>query len=71
MVRYVAVLASHSALDVLDGARDEGFRTAALAKKGRETAYREFPVVDDLLVLDDYVEIASEKVQEWLRSLDS
>ncbi|MEM0384337.1 MAG: formate--phosphoribosylaminoimidazolecarboxamide ligase family protein [Candidatus Caldarchaeum sp.] len=71
MVRYVAVLASHSALDVLDGARDEGFRTAAIAKKGRETAYREFPVVDDLLVLDDYVEIASEKVQEWLRSLDS
>ncbi|MCS6769908.1 MAG: formate--phosphoribosylaminoimidazolecarboxamide ligase family protein [Candidatus Caldarchaeum sp.] len=71
MVQYIAVLASHSALDVLDGARDEGFKTAALAKKGRETAYREFPVVDELLVMEEYVEIVSERVQERLRNLDA
>ena len=53
----VAVLASHSALDVLDGAKDEGLRTIAVAKKGRDRAYREFPVVDKLIVLDDYVDI--------------
>ena len=53
----VAVLASHSALDVLDGARDEGLRTIAVAKRGRDRAYREFPVVDRLIVLEDYRDI--------------
>jgi 5-formaminoimidazole-4-carboxamide-1-(beta)-D-ribofuranosyl 5'-monophosphate synthetase len=53
----VAVLASHSALDVLDGAKEEGLRTIAVAKKGRDRAYREFPVVDRLIVLDDYRDI--------------
>lgn len=53
----IAVLASHSALDVLDGAKDEGFKTIAVAKKGRDRAYREFPVVDRLIVLDEYRDI--------------
>jgi 5-formaminoimidazole-4-carboxamide-1-(beta)-D-ribofuranosyl 5'-monophosphate synthetase len=62
----VAVLASHSALDVLDGAKDEGLRTIAVAKKGRERAYREFPVVDRLVVLDDYRDIL--KITDLLRA---
>lgn len=53
----ISVLASHSALDVLDGAKDEGLRTIAVAKRGRERAYREFPVVDELIVLDDYKDV--------------
>jgi len=53
----VAVLASHSALDVLDGAKDEGLRTIAVAKRGRDRAYREFPVVDRLIVLEDYRDV--------------
>ncbi|MEM1965865.1 MAG: formate--phosphoribosylaminoimidazolecarboxamide ligase family protein [Candidatus Caldarchaeum sp.] len=67
----VAVLASHSALDVLDGARDEGFKTVAVAAKGRETAYREFPIVDELIVLNSYVEIASQEIQDRLEALPS
>jgi 5-formaminoimidazole-4-carboxamide-1-(beta)-D-ribofuranosyl 5'-monophosphate synthetase len=62
----VAVLASHSALDVLDGAKDEGLRTIAVAKRGRERAYREFPVVDRLVVLDDYRDIL--KIADLLRA---
>lgn len=61
----ISVLASHSALDVLDGAKDEGFRTIAVAKRGRERAYREFPVVDELIVLDDYRDIV--KVTDKLK----
>ncbi|MGC9050263.1 formate--phosphoribosylaminoimidazolecarboxamide ligase family protein [Pyrobaculum sp.] len=61
----VAVLASHSALDVLDGARDEGLKTIAVAKRGRDRAYREFPVVDKLIVLDDYRDIL--KIVDELR----
>jgi ATP-utilizing enzymes of ATP-grasp superfamily (probably carboligases) len=66
LVVSVAVLASHSALDVLDGAKDEGLRTIAVAKKGRERAYREFPVVDRLVVLDDYRDIL--KITDLLRA---
>ncbi|MEM0373314.1 MAG: formate--phosphoribosylaminoimidazolecarboxamide ligase family protein [Sulfolobaceae archaeon] len=63
----IACLASHSALDVFDGAKDEGFRTIALAKKGRERPYLEFKrIVDDIIILNDFKEIASEEVQEKL-----
>jgi 5-formaminoimidazole-4-carboxamide-1-(beta)-D-ribofuranosyl 5'-monophosphate synthetase len=71
VVEAIAVLASHSALDVLDGARDEGFKTVAVAKTGRERAYREFPVVDHLIVLNDYAELVESDVQERLRNMDA
>lgn len=64
----VAVLASHSALDVLDGARDEGLRRVAIAKKGRDRAYREFPVVDRLVLVDEYADMLGEEVIGILRS---
>ncbi|MCZ7398408.1 MAG: DUF1246 domain-containing protein, partial [Candidatus Methanoperedens sp.] len=38
----VGVLASHSALDVCDGAVEEGFRTHAVCEKGREKTYTEY-----------------------------
>jgi 5-formaminoimidazole-4-carboxamide-1-(beta)-D-ribofuranosyl 5'-monophosphate synthetase len=38
----IAVLTSHSALDVLDGAKDEGLKTIAVAKVGKDMAIRYF-----------------------------
>ncbi len=38
----IGVLASHSALDVCDGAVEEGFRTHAVCQKGRERTYTEY-----------------------------
>lgn len=38
----VGVLASHSALDVCDGAVEEGFKTHAVCEKGREKTYSEY-----------------------------
>ncbi|MCZ7384592.1 MAG: formate--phosphoribosylaminoimidazolecarboxamide ligase family protein [Candidatus Methanoperedens sp.] len=38
----VGVLASHSALDVCDGAVEEGFRTHAVCERGREKTYTEY-----------------------------
>jgi len=63
----IGVLASHSALDVLRGAKKLGFRTLAVARRGRDLAYRMFPVVDELVVLDDYCDLLREEVQEGLR----
>ena len=63
----IAALASHSALDVFDGAKDEGFETIALCKKGRERPYLEFKaIVDKCVLVDDFKEIASDKVQNEL-----
>ncbi|MCI2415505.1 MAG: formate--phosphoribosylaminoimidazolecarboxamide ligase family protein [Candidatus Aramenus sp.] len=63
----IAALASHSALDVFDGAKDEGFETIALCKKGRERPYLEFKaIVDKCLLLNDFKEIYSEEVQKKL-----
>ncbi len=63
----IAALASHSALDVFDGAKDEGFETIALCKKGRERPYLEFKtIVDKCLLLNDFKEIYSEEVQKRL-----
>ncbi len=38
----IGVLASHSALDVCDGAVEEGFRTYAVGERGREKTYTEY-----------------------------
>ncbi|MFW6142162.1 MAG: DUF1246 domain-containing protein, partial [Candidatus Saliniplasma sp.] len=35
----IGVVASHSALDVCDGAVDEGFPSLAVCEKGREKTY--------------------------------
>ncbi len=68
----VAALASHSALDVFDGAKDEGFETIALCKKGRERPYKEFKaVVDKCVILNDFKEIYSEEVQKTLIESDA
>lgn len=68
MINEISALASHSALDIFDGAKDEGFRTTALCKKGRDRPYREFSrIVDRCLVLEDFKEIASEKTLSIIR----
>ncbi|WP_425487488.1 formate--phosphoribosylaminoimidazolecarboxamide ligase family protein [Metallosphaera tengchongensis] len=68
----IASVASHSALDVFDGAKDEGFYTVALCKKGRERPYIEFKrVVDECIILDDFKEIITDKVQSRLLQQDT
>ncbi|MFW5928594.1 MAG: DUF1246 domain-containing protein, partial [Thermoplasmatota archaeon] len=38
----IGVVASHSALDVCDGAVDEGFPSLAVCEKGREKTYTKY-----------------------------
>lgn len=59
----VAAIASHSALDVFDGAREYKFKTIAVCQKGRETPYKRFPVVDVAIILDKFRDILREEVQ--------
>lgn len=77
MEHTISTLGSHSALDVCEGAKAEGFRTLVVAQRGREKTYlgpyksrmrksgsgkaREIGVVDEILLLDKFRDIVSER----------
>lgn len=50
----IATLGSHSALQILKGAKDEGFKTIAVVKKGYEEPYRSYRVADEIISIDQY-----------------
>ena len=59
----IGVVASHSALQILHGARQEGFRTLGIAVgENRRKMYKAFPGAepDDWLVLEDYRQMLDE-----------
>ncbi|MBC7112401.1 MAG: formate--phosphoribosylaminoimidazolecarboxamide ligase family protein [Candidatus Methanomethyliales bacterium] len=64
----VGSLGSHSALDISDGAKDEGFRTVVVCQKGRERPYLKYRrIIDECIVLDKFSMIVQEDVQRRLR----
>ncbi|MBI2018820.1 DUF1297 domain-containing protein [Candidatus Daviesbacteria bacterium] len=71
----IAVLGSHSALDVCRGAKDLGFKTLVVVQKGRDKTYAkyyktygELGCVDEVIELDKFSDILSEKIQKELLS---
>ena len=62
----IATLGSHSALQILKGARDEGMRNLVICKKGSDRPYRSFGVADEILFIDDWSDW-NEKLEEELR----
>ena len=50
----IATLGSHSALQILKGAHDEGFRTLAIANRDTERLYRSFNFVDEVIGIEKY-----------------
>src|SRR3989344_912492 len=64
----IGVLGSHSALEVMDGAKDEDIKTIVICQKGRDTPYRRFSrIADEIVVLNKFKEMASPKFQKKLR----
>ena len=47
----IATIGSHSALQILKGAKDEGFETICVCLKGREKPYPDFKGLDKNLVI--------------------
>jgi len=60
----IATLGSHSALQILKGAHDEGFETIAICVKGREKPYKQFKVADKIISIKSYDDF--EKIQDQL-----
>lgn len=52
----IATMGSHSALQILKGARDEGMRNLVICKKGKERPYKSYNVADEYLFVDDWKE---------------
>jgi 5-formaminoimidazole-4-carboxamide-1-(beta)-D-ribofuranosyl 5'-monophosphate synthetase len=64
----VATIASHSALDVFDGAKDHGLRTVAVCQVGREKTYTRFNrVIDEVLLLDRFADVVRADIVDRLR----
>jgi 5-formaminoimidazole-4-carboxamide-1-(beta)-D-ribofuranosyl 5'-monophosphate synthetase len=76
----LGMIASHSALDVCDGAVEEGFPSVAICQKGREKTYTEYfraernasgkvirGMVEEFVVLDRFKDILAPDKQQWLK----
>jgi 5-formaminoimidazole-4-carboxamide-1-(beta)-D-ribofuranosyl 5'-monophosphate synthetase len=62
----IGVLGSHSALEIMDGAKDEGIQTVVICQKGRDVPYRRFKrIADEIIVVNSFKEMASAKMQKF------
>ena len=73
----LAVLGSHSALDVSSGARAHGLRSIVMCQKGREKTYKKYysrrqmfgqeaGCIDEIALMDKFPDIASRKWVDFL-----
>ena len=62
----IATLGSHCALQVLKGAKDEGLKTMLVCEKKRERLYRRFSFIDELILVDSFVEVLDQNCQNKL-----
>ncbi|MDQ3847931.1 MAG: formate--phosphoribosylaminoimidazolecarboxamide ligase family protein [Thermoproteota archaeon] len=64
----VGTIGSHSALEIMDGAKDENLKTICICQKGRELPYRRFKrLTDEIVLLDKFSDILYAENQEKLR----
>ena len=76
----IGMTASHSALDICDGAIEEGFPTVAYCQKGREKPYSQYfktrrnssgrvtrGMVDKAIVLDSFNDVMASDFQQQMR----
>jgi len=62
----IATLGSHSALQILKGARDQGFRNLIICEEGKGLPYRRFKAADEIVGVSSYRDIMEEDFQKRL-----
>lgn len=68
----VGSLGSHSALEIMDGAKDENLQTVVVCQKGRETPYKRFSrIADEIIIVNKFKDMLSAKIQNRLRLLNA
>jgi len=61
----IATIGSHSALQILKGAKDEGMKSIVICKKGSEGPYKSYRLGDEIILVNDWKEW-DEKVEPIL-----
>lgn len=69
----IATLGSHCALQVLKGARDESMRSVLICERARESLYKRFQFIDEMIMVDSFRDIldADSQAAEKLRDEDA
>ena len=63
----IATIGSHTALQILKGAKDEGFETICICAKGRRKPYESYGVADQIIEVDkfeDFFEIEQQLIDQ-------
>jgi 5-formaminoimidazole-4-carboxamide-1-(beta)-D-ribofuranosyl 5'-monophosphate synthetase len=63
----IATLGSHSALNILKGARDEGFETICICRRKERIIYENFGVADKIIEVVEFKDLLDQNLQESLR----
>jgi len=59
----VGTLGSHSALEIMDGAKDENLQTLVVCQKGRENPYKRFArISDEIIIVNKFKDMLSSKI---------
>ncbi len=67
----VSTLGSHCALQVLKGAKDEGFKTILVCENKRKSLYQRFKFIDELVLVDNFTRILDGSVLNILQKNES
>lgn len=70
-MKSIATLGSHCALQLLKGAKDEGFKTIIICEKKREKLYRRFLFIDEFILVDSFLEILEQRCSSALDQNDA
>ncbi|RJS81115.1 DUF1297 domain-containing protein [Methanophagales archaeon] len=62
----IATIGSHTALQILKGARDEGLKNMVICKRGTEEVYRQFGLADELITVENFKQVLEKEFQERL-----
>ena len=55
----IATIGSHTALQILKGAKDEGFSTICICQKGKTKPYESYGVADEIIEIDSFKDFFS------------
>ncbi len=67
----VTTYGSHSALQILKGAKDEGLKTVLLCPRSRRKFYERFRLADELLLVDNVEDLIRGHIQKTLMNMGS
>jgi ATP-utilizing enzymes of ATP-grasp superfamily (probably carboligases) len=62
----IGTLASHSALQIMRGAKDEGFKTLLVCDRKRKKFYERFKLADEYIIVNEFKEMLNEDIQQKL-----